>query len=81
MAAIAPTLSARLGTGRRRSTVTTSCGTRAVVVGDTPHDVRGALDADALAVGVASGKDTADDLREAGAHIVLASLADFMRLL
>ncbi|WP_328917077.1 MULTISPECIES: HAD family hydrolase [unclassified Streptomyces] len=52
-------------------------GTRAVVVGDTPHDVRGALDADALAVGVASGKDTADDLREAGAHIVLASLADF----
>ncbi|MEU6173428.1 haloacid dehalogenase-like hydrolase [Streptantibioticus parmotrematis] len=24
-------------------------GTRAVVIGDTPHDVRGALDADALA--------------------------------
>lgn len=52
-------------------------GTRAVVIGDTPHDVRGALDADALAVGVASGKNTADELREAGAHIVLASLTDF----
>lgn len=52
-------------------------GTRAVVVGDTPHDVRGALDADALAVGVASGRHSADELREAGAHIVLASLTDF----
>jgi phosphoglycolate phosphatase-like HAD superfamily hydrolase len=52
-------------------------GTRAVVIGDTPHDVRGALDADALAVGVASGKNTADELREAGAHIVLASLTGF----
>lgn len=52
-------------------------GTRAVVIGDTPHDVRGALDADALAVGVASGKNTSDELREAGAHIVLGSLTDF----
>jgi phosphoglycolate phosphatase-like HAD superfamily hydrolase len=52
-------------------------GTRAVVIGDTPHDVRGALDADALAVGVASGKNTPDELREAGADIVLTSLTDF----
>lgn len=55
-------------------------GTRAVVIGDTPHDVRGALDADALAVGVASGKNTSDELREAGAHIVLASLTEFAGL-
>ncbi|WP_435173727.1 HAD family hydrolase [Actinacidiphila sp. bgisy145] len=52
-------------------------GAHAVVIGDTPHDVRGALDADALAVGVASGKNTSDELREAGAHIVLASLTEF----
>ncbi|BBA96048.1 putative hydrolase [Actinacidiphila reveromycinica] len=52
-------------------------GRRAVVIGDTPHDVRGALHADALAVGVASGQSTSDELREAGAHIVLASLTDF----
>jgi phosphoglycolate phosphatase-like HAD superfamily hydrolase len=53
-------------------------GARAVVIGDTPHDVRGALDAGALAVGVASGKHTSGELREAGADIVLASLTDFV---
>jgi phosphoglycolate phosphatase len=52
-------------------------GTHTVVIGDTPHDVRGALDADALAVGVASGRNTPDELREAGADIVLTSLMDF----
>lgn len=52
-------------------------GTRAVVIGDTPHDVRGALDAGALAVGVVSGKNTSEELREAGADLVLASLTDF----
>jgi phosphoglycolate phosphatase len=53
-------------------------GTRAVVIGDTPHDVRGARKAEALAVGVASGKYTSDELHQAGAHIVLASLTDFV---
>ncbi|MCS0636237.1 haloacid dehalogenase-like hydrolase [Streptomyces sp. LP05-1] len=52
-------------------------GTRTVVVGDTPHDVRGARDADALAVAVASGDSTADELRRAGADVVLDSLQDF----
>lgn len=52
-------------------------GKRTVVIGDTPHDVRGALDADALAVAVASGRSSADELRAAGADIVLASLTDF----
>lgn len=52
-------------------------GQRTVVVGDTPHDVRGARDADALAVGVASGTSSAGQLREAGADIVLTSLTEF----
>ncbi|MFE7134023.1 HAD family hydrolase [Streptomyces sp. NPDC057638] len=50
---------------------------RTVVVGDTPHDVRGALDAGAVAVAVASGGSTAEELRHAGADIVLADLKDF----
>ncbi|WEH33089.1 haloacid dehalogenase-like hydrolase [Streptomyces sp. AM 4-1-1] len=52
-------------------------GTRTVVVGDTPHDVRGARDAGALAVAVASGSSTVEELSRAGAHIVLAGLRDF----
>ncbi|WP_405579210.1 HAD family hydrolase [Streptomyces sp. NBC_01190] len=52
-------------------------GTRTVVIGDTPHDIRGALDADALAIGVASGKSTSAELREAGADIVLPRLTNF----
>lgn len=49
---------------------------RAVVVGDTPHDVRAALHHDAVAVGVATGRSSAEELREAGAHVVLADLSD-----
>ncbi|MGW2331543.1 haloacid dehalogenase-like hydrolase [Streptomyces sp. NPDC001700] len=52
-------------------------GRRTVVIGDTPHDVRGALDAEALAVGVASGRSSAGELSEAGADIVWASLVEF----
>jgi phosphoglycolate phosphatase len=48
-----------------------------VVIGDTPHDVRGALDDGALAMGVATGRNTPDELRAAGAHIVLASPTEF----
>ncbi|MFI0940433.1 HAD family hydrolase [Streptomyces sp. NPDC021020] len=48
-----------------------------VVVGDTPHDVRGARDADALAVAVATGGSTVEELRAAGADVVLADLRDF----
>ncbi|MGP4018196.1 HAD family hydrolase [Saccharopolyspora sp. 5N708] len=47
-----------------------------VVVGDTPHDVAGALHFGAIAVGVATGRSTEDDLRSAGAHVVLPDLAD-----
>ncbi|MFC4032114.1 HAD family hydrolase [Streptomyces polygonati] len=55
----------------------TFAGRRTVVVGDTPHDIRGALDAGALAVGVASGRSTPGELSEAGADIVLTNLSEF----
>ncbi|QFZ24779.1 HAD family hydrolase [Saccharothrix syringae] len=51
-------------------------GFRTVVVGDTPHDVEAALRHGAVAVGVATGSNTAEELREAGAHVVLTDLAD-----
>lgn len=47
-----------------------------VVVGDHVHDVRGALDAGARCVGVATGRVSADDLRAAGADAVLPDLTD-----
>jgi len=48
----------------------------ALVVGDTPHDVHAAHDAGALAVGVATGHFTKDELRDAGADYVLGSLEE-----
>ena len=53
----------------------------AVVVGDHVHDVRGALDAGARCVGVATGRVSAADLRTAGAHVVLPDLTDADALL
>ena len=53
----------------------------AVVVGDHVHDVRGALDAGARCVGVATGRVSAADLRAAGAHAVLPDLTDAEALL
>jgi phosphoglycolate phosphatase-like HAD superfamily hydrolase len=47
-----------------------------VLIGDTPLDVAAALEGAARAIGVASGSYDEDDLREAGAHAVLPSLAD-----
>lgn len=47
-----------------------------LVVGDTVHDVGAALGAGVTAVGVATGPATAAELQEAGAHHVLADLAD-----
>jgi phosphoglycolate phosphatase len=52
-----------------------------VVIGDTPHDVAGALANGALAVGVTSGSSSASQLEAAGADIVLPSLADGRALL
>jgi phosphoglycolate phosphatase-like HAD superfamily hydrolase len=52
----------------------------AVVVGDTPHDITAAHDAGALAVGVATGHFTKEELRDAGADHVLGSLAEELPL-
>jgi len=48
----------------------------AVVIGDTPHDVDAALHHGAHAIGVATGRSTAAELRAAGAHVVLEDLSD-----
>jgi phosphoglycolate phosphatase len=53
---------------------------RVVVIGDTPHDVWGALDNGALAVGVATGSSSVAELTATGADIVLASLEDIAHL-
>jgi phosphoglycolate phosphatase-like HAD superfamily hydrolase len=46
------------------------------VVGDTPHDIASATSAGAVAVGVASGHYTIDELKEAGAVHLLRSLEE-----
>jgi phosphoglycolate phosphatase len=47
-----------------------------VLIGDSPSDVQAALDSGARVVAVASGKSTPDELRHAGATVVLSSLHD-----
>jgi len=47
-----------------------------IVIGDTEHDVLGALGAGAFAVAVATGKSSAGSLLAAGAHVVLPGLED-----
>jgi phosphoglycolate phosphatase len=47
-----------------------------VVVGDTPNDVAAALSHGSVAVAVATGAYSTDELRSAGAHVVLESLAE-----
>jgi phosphoglycolate phosphatase len=47
-----------------------------VVLGDAPGDMRAAVHHGAVAVGVATGKHSADELRENGAHVVLPGLGD-----
>ncbi|WP_030208467.1 HAD family hydrolase [Streptomyces bikiniensis] len=48
-----------------------------VYVGDHVGDVRGAAAADAVSVAVATGPCPAEELREAGADVVLPDLTDF----
>jgi phosphoglycolate phosphatase len=68
----------------------TACGmprlaaTDVIVVGDTPHDVACAQAVGAVAVGVATGGFTVDELRACGAAVVFETLEDtdgFGRLL
>ncbi|MEY9877483.1 biotin carboxylase/phosphoglycolate phosphatase-like HAD superfamily hydrolase [Streptacidiphilus sp. MAP12-33] len=63
-----------------RSYGTTFKGQQVVVVGDTPLDVEAAHARGALAVAVATGAYTADQLAEAGADLVLADLREVSAL-
>ncbi|WP_078856967.1 HAD hydrolase-like protein [Streptomyces sp. NBRC 109706] len=49
-------------------------GRRAFVIGDTPHDIKGAHDAGAFAIGVATGSSSAQALEKCGADLVLPDL-------
>ena len=49
----------------------------AVVIGDTPHDISSAKANGAMAVGVATGSNPVDDLRELGADLVFEDFADW----
>ncbi len=51
------------------------------VIGDTPHDIKGARDAGAFAVGVATGSSSAETLQACGADLVLTDLTDLTPLL
>lgn len=59
-----------------KATALTSHGAYAYV-GDHVGDIRGALAADAVAVGVTSGPCDRAELLDAGAHVVLDSLTEF----
>ncbi|HEY3143799.1 MAG TPA: haloacid dehalogenase-like hydrolase [Acidimicrobiales bacterium] len=64
---------------RERATAKYDCefaSSRVVVVGDTPHDVRAAQDNGAWSIGVATGGSSVAVLADAGADVVLSSLAD-----
>jgi phosphoglycolate phosphatase-like HAD superfamily hydrolase len=56
-------------------------GRSTIVIGDTPLDISAALSAGARAVGVATGSYSAADLKAAGAHAVLPTLADTAQVL
>jgi phosphoglycolate phosphatase len=49
---------------------------RAVVVGDTPHDIAVAIAAGARSIGVATGSHSVDALHAAGADRVFDDLSD-----
>jgi len=59
----------RLGAG--------ASGVEAVVIGDTPHDVSSAKANGAVAVAVATGGHTADQLRDSGADMVFEDFSDW----
>jgi len=52
-----------------------------VLIGDTPADVQAGHEGGARVVAVASGRNTADELSQAGAEVVLHDLQDSDRLM
>ncbi len=71
---------ARAGAAARAGTATSDGagydGQATVLIGDTPLDIEAALAAGARAVGVATGRFSADELEAAGADAVLPDLTD-----
>jgi len=49
---------------------------RVIVIGDTPYDIECARVAGAMSIAVATGGHSVDELRAAGADVVLADLSD-----
>jgi phosphoglycolate phosphatase len=47
-----------------------------VVIGDTLHDVDAALNHSGIAIGVATGRHSEQELHDAGAQVVLTDLSD-----
>jgi len=54
---------------------------RVIVIGDTPHDIECARAGGAASIAVATGGHSVEELRAAGADIVLADLSDTERVL
>jgi len=50
-----------------------------LVIGDTPHDVSSALANGTVAVGVATGRYSVDELRQSGAQVVFEDFSDWRR--
>ena len=48
-----------------------------LIIGDTPHDISSALDNGLVAVGVATGNYTVDQLRDSGAQMVFQDFSDW----
>ena len=48
-----------------------------LVIGDTPHDITSALDNGVVAIGVATGTYSVDDLRKSGAHLAFEDFSDW----
>jgi phosphoglycolate phosphatase len=73
---------ARLLAGADRDAI---CPGRTVVIGDTVHDVRAAHEAGCVAIAVATGQYTVDQLTEADADLIINDLAtgsdDIVRVL
>jgi phosphoglycolate phosphatase-like HAD superfamily hydrolase len=53
---------------------------RIVVIGDTPHDVAAARANGAFALGVATGRDSVEELLACGADVALGDLSDLDRV-
>lgn len=65
-------------TALERANASADC---AVLVGDTPSDVQGGLACGVRVVGVATGRSSAEDLREAGAGVVVDDLSNTSQVL